>query len=53
MIRANKFISATAISGCQRLKFASCRGSWGERSCLRSVTANHSVSVNRTHNRPI
>jgi len=32
---------------------SSYRGSWGERSCPRSATAFHSVSVNWIHNLPI
>jgi len=35
------------------LKFASCRGGWGERSCPRSATAIHSVFVDQTPNLPI
>jgi len=41
------------LAACRRLKYASYRGSWGERSCPRSATAIHSVSVNRTNNLPI
>jgi len=37
----------------QRLKYATYRDSWSERSFPRSATAIHSVSVNRTHNLPI
>jgi len=32
------------------LKFASCRGGWGECSCPRSATAIHSVTVDQTPN---
>jgi len=35
------------------LKFYSCRGCWGGRSCPRSVTTIHSVAVDRTPNLPI
>ena len=35
------------------MKYASYRGSWGERSCPRSTTASHSVALNWTRNLPI
>ena len=41
------------LAACQRLKYASYRGSLGARYCPRSTTASHSVSVNWTHNLPI
>jgi len=41
------------LAACQCLKYASYRGSLGERSCPRSTTASHSVAVDRTLNPPI
>jgi len=53
-VSTNFFIAlATAISGIPMPEIASYRGSWSERSCPRSATALHSVSVNWTHNLPV
>ena len=45
------YILATGLG--RSLINAFCRGGWGERSCLRSATASHSVVVVRTPNFPI
>jgi len=41
------------LAACQRLKCAFHRGSLGYRSWPGSTTANHSVSLNWTHNLPV
>jgi len=43
-MQCNRFICQQMATG-QSLKFASCWGDWGERSCPRSATAIYSVAV--------
>ena len=53
LFELNSFFWWRHLVAGRSLKYASCRGGWGERSCPRSATAIHSVAADRTPNLPI